>query len=87
MSAVQMGGHMDFVLESGRTVRVFPEATNIAPIRPGNILPKRQRVNTLPPGGDPCTRLETQYKAIQPRRLQIANAVKNQTSIMNGRYK
>lgn len=60
-SAVQMGGHMDFVLKSGRTIRVFPEAVDSGPIRPGNILPKKQAVNTKPPGGDPCLKLEKKY--------------------------
>lgn len=60
-AAVQMGGHMDFVLKSGRTIRVFPEAVDSGPIRPGNILPKKQKVNTKPPGGDPCLKLEKQY--------------------------
>ena len=60
-AAVQMGGHMDFVLKSGRTIRVFPEAVDSGPIRPGNILPKKQKVNTKPPGGDPCVALEKKY--------------------------
>ncbi len=59
--AVQMGGHMDFVLNNGRTVRVFPEAVDSGPIRPGNILPKRQNAPMKPPGGDPCLRLEAEY--------------------------
>jgi hypothetical protein len=60
-AAVQMGGHMDFVLNNGRTIRVFPEAMDIKPIRPGNILPHRQKVNTKPAGGDPCIKLEKEY--------------------------
>ena len=40
-AAVQMGGYMDFVLKSGRTIRVYPEAVDTGPIRPGNILGKK----------------------------------------------
>lgn len=60
-AAVQMGGHMDFVLSTGITVRVFPEAVDTGPIRPGNILPKKQKVNTKPPGGDMCKKMEKKY--------------------------
>lgn len=60
-AAVQMGGHMDFVLDNGRTVRVYPEAFDTGPIKPGNILPTRQKVDTKPAGGDPCKKLEAEY--------------------------
>lgn len=62
-AAVQMDGHMDFVLDNGRTIRVYPEAKAQGPIRPGNILPKRQKVNTKPPGGDPCERVDKMHKS------------------------
>ena len=88
-AAVQMGGHMDFVLSNGRTIRVFPEAYDTGPIKPGNILPKRQKVNTKPPGGDPCVRLEAEYnkrigqkpkkvqqKKVQPQWLKKTNKLK-----------
>jgi hypothetical protein len=62
IAAVQMDGHMDFVLSNGRTIRVFPEAVDTGPIAPGNILPVRQKVTTTPASGDPCKKLEDEYK-------------------------
>lgn len=76
-AAVQMGGYMDFVLKSGRTIRVYPEAVDTGPIRPGNILPKKQKVETKPTTGDPCLRLEADYnKRIAAK--QQAKAQSNQ---------
>lgn len=80
-AAVQMGGHMDFVLSTGRTIRVFPEAMNMSPINPGNILPKRQKVNTRPPGGDPCKALEGEYNKRVGRREQIKKAAKTRKPV------
>ncbi|MFT6099623.1 MAG: hypothetical protein ACJAYF_002172 [Arenicella sp.] len=80
-AAVQMGGHMDFVLSTGRTIRVFPEAMNMSPINPGNILPKRQKVNTRPPGGDPCKALEGEYNKRVGRREQIKKAAKTRQPV------
>ena len=61
-AAIQMDGHMDFVLDNGRTIRVYPEAQEQGPIKPGNIQQDRQKVNTKPAGGDPCMRLDKAYK-------------------------
>ncbi len=75
-AAVQMDGHMDFILKSGRTIRVFPEAVDSGPIRPGNILPKKQRVNMKPPGGDPCKKLDDEYKkrfATRAKKKSVSN--------------
>jgi len=80
-AAVQMGAHMDFVLSTGRTVRVFPEAMNLGPIRPGNILPKRQKVNTLPPEGNACKKLEAAYNKNTGKRESLKKAVKNQKPV------
>lgn len=60
-AAVQMGGHMDFVLGNGRTVRVFPEAIDAGPLQSGTPAVSRARVDTKPAGGDPCKNLETEY--------------------------
>jgi hypothetical protein len=92
-AAVQMGGHMDIVLSNGRTIRLFPEALDSAPLRPGNILPSRQNVNTKPPGGDPCKKLEEEWdkrtgvkkereqrakpKPVEPRWLKSTPKLKN----------
>ena len=75
-AAIQMDGHMDFVLDNGRTIRVFPEAKAQGPIRPGNILPKRQKVTTTPPGGDPCLKLDKEYKKRIGEREKIKKAAK-----------
>ena len=80
-AAVQMGAHMDFVLSNGRTIRVFPEAMDLSPIRPGNILPTRQKVNTRPPGGDPCVALKKNYDENTSRRKQIKQAAKNKKPV------
>ena len=60
-AAVQMGGHMDFVLSNGTSVRVFPEAMDLKPLKPRNLSPSRRKINTRPPGGDPCRALNTEY--------------------------
>lgn len=77
IAAVQMGAHMDFVLDNGRTVRVFPEAMNMSPIRPRGLVPNLQKVNTRPPGGDPCKRLESEYKKRVGDRERVKKAAAN----------
>jgi len=75
-AAVQMGGHMDFVLKNGTAVRVFPEAMDLAPLKPRNLSPSRRKINTKPPGGDPCKRLEKEYnkrQGIRERKKKAAN--------------
>lgn len=80
-AAVQAGGHMDFVLDNGRTVRVFPEAMNMSPIRPKGLIPKRQKINTAPQGGDPCKRLESEYKSRVGEREKIKKAANNRKPV------
>lgn len=80
-AAVQLGAHMDFVLDNGRTVRVFPEAMNMSPIRPRGLVPNRQKVNTRPPGGDPCKRLEARYKEKVGGRERIKKASQNRKPV------
>ena len=60
-AAVQMGGHMDFVLSNGTAVRVFPEAMDLKPLKPRSLSPSRRKTSTLPPGGDPCKKLSAEY--------------------------
>ncbi len=60
-AAIQMGGHMDFILSTNKTVRVFPEAMNNAPSRPRSILPQRRRVSYKSPGTDSCANIKKQY--------------------------
>lgn len=78
---IQNGAHMDFVLENGRTVRVFPEAMNMSPIRPRGLVPNRQKVNTRPPGGDPCKHIEGEYNKRVGKRERIKKAAKNRKSV------
>lgn len=61
-AAVQMGGHLDFVLKNGTTVRVFPEATKTKTLRPKRVRNRKMKGNLKPKGGDPCKRLEDEYK-------------------------
>ena len=60
--AIQMGGHLDFVLENGTTVRLFPEAVDKGPIRARPVWPRKIIAKTTPPGGDPCLALANEYK-------------------------
>ena len=61
-AAVQMGGYLDFTLKNGTSVRVFPEAAKAQTIRPRSVSPRRIKASTKPKGGDPCKKLEEEYK-------------------------
>ena len=60
-AAVQMGGHLDFVLKNGTTVRVFPEAEKTKTLRPKRVRNRKVKGNLKPKGGDPCKKLEDEY--------------------------
>lgn len=62
-AAVQMGGHLDFVLKNGTTVRVFPEAPKTKTLRPKRVRNRKVKGNLKPQGGDPCKKLADKYKA------------------------
>jgi hypothetical protein len=56
-----MGGHLDFILKNGTTVRVFPEAQKTKTLRPKRARNRKIKGDLKPKGGDPCKKLEAEY--------------------------
>ena len=68
-AAVQMGGHLDFVLKNGTTVRVFPEADKTETLRPKRVQNLKIKGDLKPQGGDSCKKMEAEYDSRTTKKI------------------